>query len=137
MGKDYKIGYGKPPEHSRFAKGRSGNPKGRPKGRKNLETDLDEMLGEKITIREGDQTRKVSKQLGFLLSLHARAVKGHGRSDIILLGLIDRLFDADGPCGNRLENLSQEERVVLALIKENLKPDGAAPEEKSDLGGTA
>src|ERR1039457_3785601 len=64
MGKDYKIGYGKPPEHSRFAKGRSGNPKGRPKGRKNLETDLDERLGEKITIREGDQTRKVSKQLG-------------------------------------------------------------------------
>ena|SRR6202035_3656812 len=27
----YKIGYGKPPKHSRFKKGKSGNPKGRPK----------------------------------------------------------------------------------------------------------
>ena len=29
---DYAVGYGKPPQHSRFKPGRSGNPKGRPKG---------------------------------------------------------------------------------------------------------
>jgi hypothetical protein len=28
----YAIGYGKPPLHTRFAKGRSGNPGGRPRG---------------------------------------------------------------------------------------------------------
>ena len=27
----YQVGYGKPPKHSRFKKGQSGNPKGRPK----------------------------------------------------------------------------------------------------------
>ena len=30
---DYEIGYGKPPEHSRFQKGWSANPAGRPKGK--------------------------------------------------------------------------------------------------------
>jgi hypothetical protein len=25
---DYEVGYGKPPKHSRFRKGQSGNPKG-------------------------------------------------------------------------------------------------------------
>lgn len=28
---DYEVGYGKPPEHSQFKKGQSGNPNGRPR----------------------------------------------------------------------------------------------------------
>jgi len=31
----YEVGYGKPPKQTRFAAGKSGNPKGRPKGAKN------------------------------------------------------------------------------------------------------
>ena len=31
----YEVGNGKPPEHSRFKPGQSGNPRGRPKGAKN------------------------------------------------------------------------------------------------------
>ena len=27
--RDYEVGYGKPPRHTRFTKGRSGNPRGR------------------------------------------------------------------------------------------------------------
>ena len=32
MSDDYEVGYRKPPQHSRFEKGRSGKPEGRPKG---------------------------------------------------------------------------------------------------------
>ena len=33
---DYEVGYGKPPHHTRFKPGVSGNPRGRPKDAKNL-----------------------------------------------------------------------------------------------------
>ena len=41
---DYEVGYGKPPLHTRFQKGKSGNPKGRPRGKKNMSTLLSTAL---------------------------------------------------------------------------------------------
>ena len=37
---DYDAGWGKPPQHSRFKKGHSGNPNGRPPKARSLKTDL-------------------------------------------------------------------------------------------------
>ena len=45
---DYEVGYGKPPRHSRFVKGQSGNPRGRPAGAKNFTTLLEEALNEPV-----------------------------------------------------------------------------------------
>jgi hypothetical protein len=58
---DYEVGYKRPPVHIRFKPGRSGNPKSRPKGRKNMGTLTEDILSERIPIREGDKVRKVSK----------------------------------------------------------------------------
>jgi len=45
-----KLGYCNPPEHGRFKKGQSGNPKGRPKGTLNLATVLERTLREKVVL---------------------------------------------------------------------------------------
>lgn len=58
---DYEVGYGKPPKHSRFKKGRSGNPKGRPKGAKGVGASIMRELERKVTIREGGQEVTISK----------------------------------------------------------------------------
>jgi hypothetical protein len=34
--RDYEVGYSKPPQHTRFVKGQSGNPRGRPSGAKSM-----------------------------------------------------------------------------------------------------
>src|SRR5713226_4587348 len=54
------VGFKRPPVHSRFRKGCSGNSKGRPKGTKNLRTDLSEVLQERITVPMGDRKVRIS-----------------------------------------------------------------------------
>ena len=118
---DYEVGYAKPPEHTRFKKGQSGNRKGRPKGAKNLKTDLMEELGERLRVHEGDKVRYVSKQRALIKSLVARALKGNDRAaakiiDLYLkvIGLEDVAADADLP-------LSDEERAVIENLTDRLR----------------
>src|SRR6478609_8709514 len=90
--KDYEVGYGRPPQHTRFRPGCSGNPKGRPKGTQNLKTDLMEELSERISISEGGKPKKLSKQRALLKSLLAKAItKSDARAANILLNLMVRL----------------------------------------------
>jgi hypothetical protein len=60
--KGYKVGYGKPPEHTRFKRGKSGNPKGRPKGNLNTQTILERVLNENVTINENGMRKTVTKR---------------------------------------------------------------------------
>lgn len=78
--KDYEIGFGKPPEASRFKKGKSGNPKGRPKGSKDFSSDLRDVLDAKVTVNENGKPRKVSSQKATLMRLREQALKGNARA---------------------------------------------------------
>lgn len=86
----YDVGYSKPPKHSRFQPGQSGNSKGRPKGTRNLSSDLKDELGERIRIREGDQEKSISKQRALIKALVAKALKGDTRAATLLITMVDR-----------------------------------------------
>lgn len=72
-----RIGYRKPPASTRFAKGQSGNPRGRPRGR-HSEAPYEAVLGQMVTIREGGTDRKVTAAQAFLLHLAKRGLEGDG-----------------------------------------------------------
>src|ERR671921_152968 len=69
----YEVGYKKPPEHTRFQPGTSGNPKGRQKGVNNLATDIKNALASKITVRSGGKGRVVSTQEAGIMILKEKA----------------------------------------------------------------
>ncbi|MBX9609232.1 MAG: hypothetical protein K2Y51_23675 [Gammaproteobacteria bacterium] len=117
------VGYKRPPRHTRFAPGRSGNPKGRPKGTKNLKTDLKEELSQQIVIREGDRQKSISKQRAILKSMVGRSIKGEQAAAKAILSLIQQYFD-DGE--QPPDILDADEQAVLAALKTRLARDDAA-----------
>src|SRR5436190_1680469 len=86
------VGYKRPPDHTKFRPGHSGNPKGRPKQHRNLATDLREELAQLIPIREDGKARRVTKQRAFVKGLIQRAVNGDARAVNSLVALCARTF---------------------------------------------
>jgi Family of unknown function (DUF5681) len=84
------VGYGRPPVHSRFKPGQSGNPKGRPKGSQNLRTLFNKILREKVSLREGARVRKVSKAEAVLRSLVLGAMKGDPKNVVTMFKLAEQ-----------------------------------------------
>jgi Family of unknown function (DUF5681) len=59
---DNAVGYARPPPHTRFQPGRSGNPKGRPKGSKNFSTLFFEELAQPVILTEIGRRRRMPKR---------------------------------------------------------------------------
>lgn len=119
MGKDrdYEVGDGKPPMHSRFQKGQSGNPKGRPKGAKNLRTELLEEMHERVQVTENGRARKLTKKRILLKAAANKAISGNIPAAVLILGM---LTEAEGHTSGdgRPQALPEEDAAILAAFVE-------------------
>ena len=121
----YEIGYCKPPKHTRFRPGQSGHPSGRPRGQLNFRTAVREALKEKITIREGDRTRTVSKMAAIIQVTFNKALKADAKALVAFLqfvrwaGLMD-----EQPELSSTETISEEDEAIVAgyLERHGLNP---------------
>ena len=73
---DQTVGRGKPPKHTQFRKGETGNPKGRPKGSKNLSTYIMEAAHDQVSATIGGRTRTISKLQATAMQLATKAAGG-------------------------------------------------------------
>jgi hypothetical protein len=88
---DYAVGFGRPPEQTRFKPGQSGNPNGRPMGRSNAKTTVARVINETIPVREGQKTSHMTKLEAVFQAHIMKAVKGDARSAGIILGVAKQM----------------------------------------------
>lgn len=106
------IGYGSPPEHTRFKKGQSGNSKGRPKRRASFADDLTSELSEVIQVTEGGRLRRISKQRALIKAMTAGALKGDSRAASLLMRWCAQVIDANSD-SNAAPALSASDRKIV------------------------
>jgi hypothetical protein len=85
LGQSYSVGYRKPPKHTRFEKGRSGNPFGRPKAPKSIRTTILRLLDEKIPLTENGEQRLLSRLQIIFIQIVNRAAKQDLKFQALLL----------------------------------------------------
>jgi Family of unknown function (DUF5681) len=81
----YEIGYKKPPSHTRFKQGTSGNAKGRPKGARNFATVIEQELKARIEVTENGKRKRISKREAIAKQTVNRAAAGDHKATTTLL----------------------------------------------------
>jgi hypothetical protein len=115
----YAVGYGKPPHHTRFQPGRSGNPKGRPKSAKGLKTMVRETMTKRVDVRTAGGATKMSRMEAVLHKTVELAMKGNARA----LAEIFKLY------ANAVPEEEKSSQIDEAMAEDLTETDVATLEE--------
>jgi hypothetical protein len=119
----YAVGYGRPPLHSRFKPGQSGNPKEREKQSRNMRTVLQQILNEDMQIRDGVRVRRMPASEALVRTILSRVFKGDPRAMASFLVLVRHCrygADQDEPAAEMLAGTD-----LQAIIQDYIDRNGS------------
>jgi hypothetical protein len=105
----YSVGYKKPPRHTQFAPGRSGNPKGRPKKVATLPDILSKELRARVPIISNGKRRKVTMLEAIVKQYLNKAAGGDSKAAALVFS---QLRESNSGAGDNLSELVQEFRAL-------------------------
>ena len=128
----YDVGYGKPPRHTRFKKGVSGNPNGRPKKSRNLKSILQEHLDSPVIYRGPEGQKRITTREGIVKRLIDSGLKGNLQALKKLLELDEQVWaenittadDGSPETPTRPDELRQLDEMVLAMYTGQICQEG-------------
>ena len=124
----YEVGYGKPPQATRWKPGQSGNPKGRPKKIKDFDKLLDRELSETLRITDNGETRTLTKRELLLKRLVNDALTGNRAA----LKLVLSFMKAELTVNGFEPDAADREALMCLFEKAKLEDENTAPEQTEE-----
>ena len=126
---NYTVGYGRPPVHSRFRKGQSGNPSGRRRYTESARAKqlLREEANRLITVRDGENIVRITALRAMIRNLLLLAAKGNASAQRTVWKAIEEL---------EAEDRQQEPTSIVRWIvdpREQLDPTKVSDEQLEKL----
>ncbi|WP_408014341.1 DUF5681 domain-containing protein [Rhizorhabdus dicambivorans] len=124
----YKVGRGKPPVHTRWKKGQSGNPAGRKSGTRNSTTIALEIFGEVLTVQTPAGPKRMNTVALAYYKLRELVAKGDLKAIAAVVAIWQRVVPDPAPDVDVSEPpLSANEEAMLSSLLAQL---GEAPNIK-------
>jgi hypothetical protein len=111
---DYAVGYKKPPRHTQFKPGQSGNRSGRPKQSVGFGEALIRQLRKKVTVTMGNQEMRIPMLEAIAIKHVSKAAGGDPKSTALVL---DYLRSDESGRDDKLGELLNEFRSIHASRK--------------------
>ena len=112
--REYAANYRKPPEHTRFKKGQSGNPRGRTP--KNLPALLAAALNEKVIVTENGKRRQITKREAVIAQLVNKSAAAELRATKMLIDMLRDVEKKAEPAPEKNPFAPTDKEVVQQLI---------------------
>ena len=134
------VGWGRPPRHTQFRPGTSGNPNGRPRGSKNFASVVKKVLSRRVKVTQGGSDKKMPTQEAFANLIAMRALAGDSKATGYLIRLVDLVDrESSDTVAHEQQPVRPEDELVMTSIvrriramDESLGEDDANPKNAGD-----
>jgi hypothetical protein len=117
----YTVGYGHPPQEHQFKPGNNANPRGRKKGSKNRTLVIRQIFFEPITVREGDEVKRMPVLEAIVRQTCNKALKGDYKAALTIIGLAQKEGLLTPEQNEAIEeNMSDADKAILADYKKRM-----------------
>ena len=124
---DYEVGYGKPPEATRFKKGQSGNPRGRAKGKPDIKSILEAMVQQQLTVTRNGRQQKISSLEAMLQKNYHKALQADARAFAAFLALLAQYGVAmPKPEESEAQATDEDDEAIIEAFMRKQRPMGDA-----------